>query len=158
MHKSTKAVQNYNKKQKYERKVEEIYDLANAKIRITSFLGKKGSQKRVTQNACNPAVKCLHFSRGMLAFQTRNACISETECLHFRNGILAFQKRDDNLPQKPFIPAINNVSRTSLVTKTNLGGYTPRRVQAKRKVREKKRESVTYRIPRRAGADGLRSS
>ena len=116
MHKSTKAVQNYNKKQKYERKVEEIYDLANAKIRITSFLGKKGSQKRVTQNACNPAV----------------------ECLHFRNGILAFQKRDDNLPQKPFIPAIDNVSRTSLVTKTDLGGYTPRRVQAKRKVREKK--------------------
>ena len=92
MHKSTKAVQNYNKKQKYERKVEEIYDLANAKIRITSFLGKKGSQKRVTQNACNPAVECLHFRHGMLAFQTRNACISETEYLHLRSGMITYRK------------------------------------------------------------------
>ena len=85
-------MQNYNKKQKYERKVEEIYDLANAKIRITSFLGKKGSQKRVTQNACNPAVECLQSSRGMLAFQTRNACISETEYLHFRSGMITYRK------------------------------------------------------------------
>ena len=74
----------------------------------------------------------------MLVIQPWNACISDAECLHFRNGILAFQKRDDNLPPKPFIPALDNVSRTSLVTKTDLGGYTPRRVQAKRKVREKK--------------------
>ena len=42
-----------------------------------TVVGKKGSQKRVTQNACNPAVECLHFRRGMLAFQKRNTCISE---------------------------------------------------------------------------------
>ena len=79
MHKSTKAVQNYNKKQKYERKVEEIYDLANAKIRITSFLGKKGSQKRVTQNACNPAVECLHSRREMQANWKRITSIPENK-------------------------------------------------------------------------------
>lgn len=67
-------MQNYNKKQKYERKVEEIYDLANTKIRITSFLGKKGSQKRVTQNACNPAVECLHFRREKQAFHFAHYC------------------------------------------------------------------------------------